>query len=218
MTENFRHFIIMPESQKRQIAYKVRIKDILDGRYVKEEGWQPNYIVTEDNREVSRVNLMGIIVDKQFEFDRVIAIIDDGSGKITIRTFNDINLDNLEIGDILLVIGRPREYNNEKYIMPEILRKIKNKKWIDFRKKELEKELRGVKKEKKVEKEVKEERIESPSEKIFNLIKKLDSGDGVNFDEIINTVNIKEAEKIINNLLSQGEIFQNKPGKLKVLE
>lgn len=216
--ENFRHFIIMPESQKRQIAYKVRIKDILDGRYVKEEGWQPNYIVTEDNREVSRVNLMGIIVEKQFEFDRAIAIIDDGSGKITIRTFNDINLDNLEIGDILLVIGRPREYNNEKYIMPEILRKIKNKKWIDFRKKELEKELREVKEEEKIEKEVKEERIESPSEKIFNLIKKLDSGDGVNFDEVINKVNIENAEKIINNLLIEGEIFQNKPGKLKVLE
>jgi|SRR3989338_1394716 len=206
----------MPETQKRQVAYKVRIKDILNGKYIKEEGWRPNYIIIDD-KKVSRVNLIGIIVDKQLEFDREILVVDDGSGKITIRNFDDRNLDDLGIGDIILVIGRPKEYNNEKYIAPEILKKIKNKKWIDFRKKELGTEKIVGKKE-RIEEVKEEERIESPSEKILNLIKKLDLGEGVDFDEVINKANIREPEKIINNLLSEGEIFQNKPGKLKVLE
>ncbi len=205
----------MPESQKRQIAYKVKIKDIISSRYVKEEGWQPNYIIS-DGKKISRVNLIGVIVDKQFEFDREIAVIDDGSGKITIRTFNDKSLDSLKIGEVVLIIGRPKEYNNEKYIMPEILKKIKNKKWINFRKKELGTEKEKKEEEEKIEKE--EKKVESPSEKVFNLIKKLDMGDGVEFNELINKIKIKEAEKIINNLLSEGEIFQNKPGKLKILE
>ena len=215
--ENFRHFIIMPESQKRQIAYKIRIRDILEGNYIKEEGWQPNYVLTRDRKEISRINLIGIVVDKQTEFNREFIIVDDGSGRISIKTFNDnIRLDN-EIGDVIMIIGRPREYNNEKYIMPEIIKKIRNKKWIDLRKLELNEQdvnfkidkNRIIKKE-----EVKKEML--PSEIVFNLIKELDSGEGANFDEIINKAGT-EAEKIISNLLTEGEIFQNKPGRLKVL-
>lgn len=203
----------MPESQKRQIAYKIRIRDILNGKYVKEKGWQPNYILTKEGKEISRVNLIAAVVDKQFEFDRETVIIDDGSGRITIRTFNDAKvLDNLNIGEVLLIIGRPREYTNEKYIMPEIIKKIKKKKWIDFRKFELDGKEENVD-------NIKKDKLEIiPSEKIFNLIRELDSGDGVNFDEIISKSGIKEAEKIINNLLVEGEIFQNKPGRLKILE
>ena len=62
----------MPEIRKRQIAYKIRIKDILEGKYVKEEGWNPNYIVTANEKEVSRVNIIGIVIDKQFEFNKYV--------------------------------------------------------------------------------------------------------------------------------------------------
>jgi len=213
----------MPESQKRQIAYKVRIKDILNGKYIKEEGWKPNYVAAEDGRNISRINLIGVIVDKQFEFEKGVLVIDDGSGKIMIRSFDDNNkLNDLNIGEAVLIIGRPREYNNEMFIMPEIIKKIKNDKWIDFRRLELEKNDGNHKIEKipgnYLMEEIKEEREKSPSEKIFDLIRKLDLGNGAEFDEVVNMSNIKEAEKIINNLLIEGEIFQNKPGRLKVLE
>lgn len=201
----------MPEIRKRQIAYKIRIKDILEGKYVKEEGWNPNYIVTANEKEVSRVNIIGIVIDKQFEFNKYVLIIDDSSGKIFVRTFNDNKIiDKINIGEVILIIGRPREYNNEKFIMPEIIKKIDNKKWIDFRRLELKPVI--------LKREIKYEKISNPSEKIFKLIKELDNGEGANFNDIVNKSNIKDSEKIIKILLSEGEIFQNSPGKLKVLE
>ncbi len=34
----------MAEIRKRHIAYKVWIKDLLANKYVKQEGWDPNYV------------------------------------------------------------------------------------------------------------------------------------------------------------------------------
>lgn len=236
----------MHESQKRQIAYKVYIKDILEGDYIKEEGWQPNYIITKDGREISRINIIGIVISK----DTQSAIIDDGSGTITIRSFDENQpINNLKIGDILLIIGRPREFQDQKYIIPEILKHIKNEKWIELRKIELKEKKGEIRNEERKKKGInKKEIIKNPevteekgnhsskpieeinevkgveniketnSDKIYKLIKELDKGDGAEFDVIIIKSNIKEAENIIDNLLKEGEIFQNKPGRLKVLE
>ena len=127
------------ESAKRQIAYKVTIADINEGRYVKEEGWDPNYIVISDGRKVSRANLLGIVVLKSNEADYVVLDIDDGSGKISLRSFgSDLAMNNFEVGDIVLVVGRPREFNEQKYIAPEIIKKLDNIKWIELRKLELQ--------------------------------------------------------------------------------
>lgn len=213
----------MPESQKRQIAYKTKIRDILEGKYIKEEGWQPNYIITKDGREISRINVIGIVISTDFQS----AVIDDGSGIITIRSFNeDQSIKNLNVGNILLVIGRPREFQDQKYIMPEIIKQIENEKWIKLRKMELEmgKSDKEDKKIKKIPEIIEEPEIikvvkeETNSEKVYNLIKKLDKGEGIEFDKVITKSSIKEAEEIIKNLLKEGEVFQNKPGKLKVLE
>ena len=216
----------MPElekqSVKRQIAYKVKIKDILNSKYIKEDGWQPNYIEVNENK-ISRVNLIGTAVLK---IDKNNIILDDGSGKIPLRVFeNKGSFEKIDIGDVILLIGRPREFGSEKYIMPEILKKIKDPKWIDVRKTELRLNNKNLivnfKEEKKevVEDAVVEE-IEDGniSEKIFNLIKKLDKGEGVDTIEILNNIDNKDAEKIIDKLLENGEIFEVKPGKIKVLE
>ena len=45
-------------NQKRQIAYKASIKDITLGEYFVEEGWNPNYILTDSGRKLARVNLI----------------------------------------------------------------------------------------------------------------------------------------------------------------
>ena len=152
-----------------------------------------------------------ISVGRDAEFNKYVLIIDDSSGKIFVRTFNDNKIiDKINIGEVILIIGRPREYNDEKFIMPEIIKKIDNKKWIDFRRLELKPVI--------LKREIKYEKISNPSEKIFKLIKEFDNGEGANFNDIVNKSNIKDSEKIIKILLSEGEIFQNSPGKLKVLE
>ena len=120
-----------------------------------------------------------------------------------------------------MLIGRPREYGSEKYIVPEIVRVIDNKKWIDIRKLEIElhnKRNKRVKKDVVLKEEVVEEKKESQADKIFKLIKEIDDGEGADTEEIISKANVEYAEKIIANLLEEGEIFEIKPGKLKVLE
>ncbi len=132
----------MPEeSQKRQVAVKLRIGDILGGQYVVEEGWNPNYVLTKDGRKASRVNLLGIVISNPtVEINYRSVMLDDGSGNISVRSFDEADLfQGISLGDAVFVIGRLRQYSNEIYIMPEIVKKVENKIWIDVRKKELEK-------------------------------------------------------------------------------
>jgi len=218
----------MPElqRQKRQVAVKSNIRDIVNGKYVKEEGWLPNFIETEDGRKVSRVNLIGTIVFKSDEenFNYKNFIIDDGSGKISVRSFEKNDLSKFDVGNIILVIGRPREFNNEKYIIPEIVKKVSDVKWIQVRKLELNKSEIKIEVEpiNNVEKEIVheeiEENLESSGNVVYELIKRSDKGEGVLVENIIKISKSEDSEKIVNKLLEKGDIFEVKPGIVKVLE
>jgi len=63
-----------------------------------------------------------------------------------------------------------------------------------------------------------EEKVESlPFEKIINLVNELDSGSGVLIEEIIQKSSLNNTEEFIQKMLERGDIFQNQPGKIKVL-
>ncbi len=196
------------EEIKRQIAYKVRINDILNGDYIKQEGWKPSYIKTNFGK-ISRVNILATLVSKSEDNS---FIVDDGSNKINVRSFEEIDLSPFNIGDIIMVIGKAREWNSQRYIVPEIIKKINNKKWVTVRKLEL-----GKPKEYKKDIETKEEASENPYDKILNLIKELDSGEGANHQDICEKSKVRNCEDIIKTLLEQGEIFEIRPGKIKIL-
>ncbi len=218
----------MPEQQKRQIACKARIADLVNGKYIKEEGWTPNYIITKQGKHISRINLIGTVISKTEEGPEYQSfVVDDGSGTISLRSFekND-NVKNIEIGDVIILIGRPREYGSEKYIVPEIMKKIENKKWIDVRKIELSIENLKTKKHEPESDEVVVEKIDdSTKEKtvsnpqiIYEAVKELDSGQGVDIDKVIKKTGIKETEEIIKKFLREGEMFEIRPGRIKILE
>ncbi len=61
---------------------------------------------------------------------------------------------------------------------------------------------------------------ETAPERVCRIIKELDAGKGANMDEVIEKCagDGDDAEKIIKSLLEEGEIFEIRPGKLKVLE
>ena len=151
-------------------------------------------------------------------------IVDDGSGRISIRNFEeDSNFKNIEVGDFVLIIGRPREYLNEKYIVSEIIRKTENTLWMEAKKLELSNgsEIKTVATKEVIEEEIKEnveESIQGINSQIFNLIKEIDKGEGANIQDVITKSQIVNVEEIIENLLKHGEVFEIKPGKLKVLE
>jgi len=207
--------------QKRQTAYKVRVKDILNSKYTKTEGSASNYLEL-DGKKISRVNVMGVIVQK-LELDNYKTIMmDDGTGRISTRVFEEnMLLDKVDVGDIVLIIGRPREFSSEKYIIIETIKKI-NPIWAKVRKLEFEKNvIKGDVFSNNVTSDnenITEEIIDlTPTNKIVKLIREFDKGNGVSIEEL-SSKNIKDMDKIIGMLLKEGDIFEVRPGKLKVLE
>ena len=208
--------------QKRQTAYKIRIKDILDSRYIKTEGFEPNYLEI-NGQEVSRVNIMGVIVGKSEQNNQKTLIIEDGSEKISARVFeNTALLDSIDVENIVLLTGRPREFSSEKYILIETIKKI-DPAWVKVRKLELKTNIADNKLSSEDaalpnnKSPVEESIVISPANKLIKLIKEFDKGDGVSVEDI-SSKGIQNIDVIINRLLKEGDIFEIKPGKLKVLE
>jgi RPA family protein len=253
----------------REPAKMLPLSYIKEAEYLKQEGWNPNYIEV-NNEKVFRVNVIGIVVSKdQISPENYVLSIDDGFSTMPLRTFDkpEIFL-NVSIGDFVIIIGKPREFGGQRYILTEILRKIENNAWLNFRqslfeKKGLNKPLFNKQEDEKApvgnidnkksenikvahrenkneevvqvkeeepklivtEEVICEENIEeqkvsdskSPAEIIYYLIKELDLGEGVDIDVIIKRSNIADAEKIIDRFIKEGEIYQSKPGKIKIL-
>lgn len=243
----------MAEQQKRQVALKLRVVDILEANYVKEEGWEPNYMKLLDGRKCSRVNMVGVVIEvpesTEVGYDHF--TLDDGSGSIMVRVFENTQLlKGLTVGSVVLMIGRPRQYQESKYVVPEIVRKIEDQKWVQVRKKELElfekehpkvanKETTSTVTPPVVEKQAvnetvvpagpsvtedkkgeasKNETQKDPYHDIIEMIRDLDKGDGADIEEITSSTKILNADTIIESLLREGEIFELRPGRLKVLE
>lgn len=207
--------------QKRQVAHKVRISDILEADFAKDE-LSAGYIKLNDEN-VSRVNVIATVVDKSGQASNYAsAIIDDGTGKILLRVFENADIfSKVDVGDFALIVGKIREFSNERYILPEILKKIDNPGWVNVRKLELEKNRVAGGNSKILE--VKNEGLIQDADsgiggEVCSLIKKLDNGDGVSVEDVVNNSKSSEAEAVINRLLESGDIFEIRPGRLKVLE
>ncbi len=206
---------------QRQPAKKVWIGEILGAQYVAAEGWNPN-VLRMGQEEVARVNILGVVVSKAtteiFNYD--FFALDDGTGKITVRSFENKNLSkNLEPGTIVMVIGRPREYGGEMYIAPEMVKKIEDTAWVELRKLELEMrpapETTATTPPKTKAEEITVEKESDPQERVMEYIKQQDSGEGVGVEEIIGKY--ADAQAIIERLQLQGDIFEVRPGRVKVL-
>jgi RPA family protein len=209
------------DSFVRHTAQKVLVSDLIQGSFVNENEQNMNYLLTTTNQKIHRLNLMAIVVHKEEIGTMTNFIIEDGSGKITIRLFEQMKQE-INIGSVIQIIGKLRVFNDEKYISPEILKTIDSK-WITVRTKELKPQIietKEVVKETPADEEVVEPIEEGgvlPSQKIAKIIKELDKGDGVLIEEVIEKSSIDQTEKIIEKMLENGDIFQNHPGKVKVL-
>ena len=204
---------------KRQTAYKCSIDTLNNGVFVKRPGWESSFLMT-DYGDFSRVNIIAVVVAK--ENNNI--TLDDGTGKINARFFDNVNgLDNIEVGDLVIIVGRPREYSNNIYLTLEIVKKINNKLWIAYRKKELKliKKIRDVvREESKIQKEpiiVESANTVNSREKILHTISSLDNGDGADIEDIIRISGIKNAEDVVQDMLLKGEIFELRAGRLKLM-
>jgi len=197
---------------QRQIAYKVWIGDLLNKEFVKSLGeWEPNYLEVRNNK-VSRINLVATVVDKMENEGSSYStlIVDDGSGNIRLRSWQDeVKLfEGISVGDIVLIVARVKDYTGEIYLSPEIVCKLDSD-WLKLRQKELE-FLYG-KVFSKVE--VSKDNFVDLRGKILEYIKKNDNGLGVDVSVIFNKVG--NCEEIVEDMVSNGELFYIRPGFVK---
>jgi RPA family protein len=242
----------------RQTAVKITIGKLLSCKYVEQNDNEPNYLELPSGEKLYRLNLMAIVLDKERVGAITNLLVDDGTGKVVLRSFEENkNIEKLTVGDSVLIIGKLRKYNQEKYVSPEIIKKVSSG-WLKLRslefddikedkinvvetlkedvlekKKMLEKGFSEelIKNKEKIEninvvednildEVVDQEKIESPLlpvEKLIQMIKKMDSGDGVMIEEIISNSEINDTEELLEKMLERGDVFQNSPGKVKVL-
>lgn len=114
----------MPESRERLTARKIRAADVLNGTYHKQEGFEPNYLVTTYGLTVSRARLIGTVVDTYVNDDESYGalVLDDGTGTLRAKFFQDVEpMLEIEEGDIVEVIGKVKRYDGELYMTPELI-------------------------------------------------------------------------------------------------
>jgi len=227
----------MAEYKKREIAYKLKIGDILAGTPVVEdisqESLDPNQttniplkerfrFLELGNKKVVRINVIANIVDKytsegEKRFSTI--TIDDGTGQIRLKVFgDDIKIFNeFSQGDSVIVIGVLRSFNRELYVLPEIIKKV-DPKYLLIRKLELEKAS-----ERNKEKAIRPEQALQLREQIIEMIKsgeQSNEGNGVSTENIILKIKTSSPEAInseIVKLIEDGIIYEPRPGRVKYL-
>lgn len=194
---------------ERQPALKVGIID-LHGKYVQKQGETPSYVETRFGNVV-RANVIAVVIGKPTQNA---LLLDDGS-QIECRAFDKgTQFAQLLPGDVAMVIGRPRTYEDKPYLVAEIVKKL-TPQWLELRQKELSKAPAPIRQEKPVAMHVEEEPAQgSTPEEVVARIRELDTGDGAPVEDI----KIANAEQLLTSLMAEGEIFEIRPGRVKVLE
>jgi DNA polymerase III alpha subunit len=207
----------MPEGQfKRNVAYKFRIGEILLGKPIL-DGDKFSFLELGD-KKIVRVNIIANVTDKyESEGERkyIFFTIDDGSGQIKIKCFGDDvdKFKNIVQGQTILIIGVLRNFNNETYISPEIMRE-QDSKYLLIRKLEIEKE------KSKNTVPMAKEQITAVKDKILDIIKESEKDGGIEMDKIILDLRDVSPDVInseVKKLLEEGIVFEPRPGKIRWL-
>jgi len=229
---------------ERQTAKKVKITWLVNGEFVKKGGMEPSFVRTKTGEEVSRARILATIVSKFIAEDGNYASVtlDDGTDTLRAKVFSTTKpVDKFEIGDVVDVIGKVREYNSEIYMIPEVMRKIEDMNYELLRRLELACDTKNNTGQ-KITTETKKEAEKKPENKadsvfitgedaesagkegdenktlkdrILETIEKSD--DGIAYSELVISAKGKETETeaAIDELLSEGVCYEPSPGKIK---
>ena len=202
------------EIRKRNVAYKLRIGDILKGVPMMDEG---KFLFLElGDKRVVRVNILANCVDKfvQDGDDKKFATltVDDASGQMKLKAFGeDIEpLKGIVQGDTLQIIGNVREWNGELYVLPEVVKKVDSR-WLLVRKLEVQNARKDLPEAEKGDSSLKDG--------IMVKIKEAESDGGIDVDALI--MDVEASPDAINaeikKLLEEGLVYEPRPGRLRYL-
>jgi RPA family protein len=195
---------------KRATAYKLKIGDVFSGKKIL-DGERFNFLELGD-RKITRVNIVANVVERYSSGEKayVSLTLDDASGQIRVKIFGDDvqKFQDIEQGDSVLIVGLLRNYNDELYITPEIIKK-QDPRYLLVRKLEFEK---------MAPKEVDNQERMALADKIVNMVKGAEP-EGVSQDKLI--LDLAETPDLINQevkkALEQGIIYEPRPGMLRYL-
>jgi len=210
----------MPEPKKRETAYKVRINDILRATQIFEEIEGANKrlkFVELGDKKIQRINIIANVIDKyESEGERRFASItlDDGSGQIRARVFGEdlAKFTNIVQGDTLLIVGVLRFFNNEVYILPELIKK-QDPRYLLVRKLEIDKSYSSINMPKP------KQEIKVLRDELLGLIRNSETKEGIEKEEIILTLKAQPELIVqeIQKLLEEGIIYEPRPGIVRYL-
>lgn len=194
---------------KRESAKKMLIKDLL-------------------MQNIISVRVLGDVVFKFLgENNYGFIVVDDGTETIRASIFDSLKLNDIKIGDIVDVIGKTKDYNGEKYISAEIIRKVEDPNWEILRKIEILRERDGktTAKETVIEKkpeetedkiEIVEEKIKEPEKILLSCFEKQNE---ISMEELKKLTNLDEetVKETVKKLMLDGEIFEPRAGRLRLI-
>ncbi len=182
------------------VARKTAIKDILGGEPVAQGENTPAGWRCASGEFVAQVHLVGTIVAAADDGQSY--ALDDGTGHILLRVFDARKSVPLSVGQLVRAIGRPREFG-DPYIALEVCKPLSDPAWFELHKKETVS-------------------ADAPAagggkESLLGIIRELDTGTGAAYEQIVSRFGEK-TDALLRKMLSDGEVFETAPGRIKVLE
>lgn len=116
--------------KKRAASERLTIDEIHRGQFVSAEGdFELNYLITEDCRKVYRAKIVATVVKDPYISDDTAygsVQLDDGFETIYGSVFREqtVLLDRIQLGDLVQVIGKIREWQGEKQITLEAIHPV----------------------------------------------------------------------------------------------
>ncbi len=230
---------------KRIPIQRCRVCDVFSASPVPDSNG--NFFDSPLSDRLSRVHVFGIVRETFASEDNKYAFItlDDTTGIIRCKAFGNTEIvADIKVDQMVDIIGRIREYNNEMYIMPEIVRvqsdpNIETLRWVEILNVLKEKGIRegaavplasptDVKENTASEQPASKEKAQkkdAPSDsndaraKILEIIRTENNGDGADYPSIVSLSGFESGvvDTVLSELLSEGTCYEPRPGKIKVL-
>ncbi len=201
-------------------AFKLFIRDVVERTLEKSE--EGKSYIEYDDKQIFSVRLMGVVVSK-YESERfTILTVDDSTETVSVRIFGDDRdrFEDVAVGDTVDVFGTLREYEEETYVAPWLIRPINDPNWEVVRSLELLLRAKKTGVAAPLEEVLDTEEEQVPADlkpAILELLSRLDEGDGADYNAVLKESGLSdnELDQTLNTLLSESEIYEPKIGKFK---
>jgi RPA family protein len=120
--------------RERLVAIRASVADIINGTYSEDDGPK---IVSPFGVELRRVVIIGVVINHysgQSSFASV--TIDDGTETIRAKAWGaeSVALEKVAPNTLVMIVGKVRQYDNEVYIVPEIVRELTDSNYMTLHK------------------------------------------------------------------------------------